>query len=405
MVNWCRSAGCCAGSPNDASGLWYIVQMSMSNKAAGFVKRLLRRIPRGCRVAGCLLLAAACAPVGVFVLFISLLSPPDSPVTQPSLAPDFLKGITYESWWYHEFSSANSDETLATIVPSIGAEWIAVIVKCRQQTLTSTEITCKNDTTATDEELIHVIEYAHSQGLKVMLKPHIDLMNLGDGRHNISLGADENAWKVWFASYTTFITHYAVLAQQTGAEYLTVGTELSGTTTRESNWRAVVKAVREVYDGKLTYAALTYLEPWRMNWWDALDSIGIDAYYLLTLNANPTVAQMKLGLQPAVFVLDQLAAKWNMPILFTEIGYMSVDGANRFPGYWQLDGATDPQEQADAYEAVFEAFHDKSWWKGAFWWSLDTNPHQGGLEDRGYSPIGKPAEDVLRAWYFLPIEP
>ncbi|MEO8611200.1 MAG: hypothetical protein ABI690_25110 [Chloroflexota bacterium] len=373
----------------------------VENTAKHRLPRLFYRIPRGCRIVGCLVLAVPCAFVGVFLLFISLLSPPDSPTT-PSLPLDFLKGITYESWWYGEFASAESDETLSKIVQPMGADWIAVIVKCRQAALTSTEITCKNDTTATDDELIHVIDYAHSLGIKVMLKPHIDLMNLGDGRHNINLGSDENAWKAWFESYTAFITHYAKLAQQTKADYLVVGTELGGTTSRESDWRAVIRAIRAVYDGPLTYAALTYLEPWRINWWDALDSIGIDAYYLLTLTTQPTVAQMKLGLQPAVFVLDQLAAKWQKPIIFTEIGYLSVDGSNRFPGYWQLDGATDPQEQADAYQAVFEVFHDKPWWKGAFWWSLDTKPDQGGLEDRGYSPHGKPAEAILREYYAAP---
>jgi glycosyl hydrolase family 113 len=364
-------------------------------------RRFLRRVPRGCRITGCVILAVPCGIVGLFLLFISLISPPDTPTT-PSLSPDFLKGITYESWWKDQFASANSDETLSKIVQPMGADWIALIVKCRQETLTSTEINCKADTTATDDELIHVIDYAHKLGIKVMLKPHIDLGNLSDSRDKINFGGDESAWKTWFASYTTFIKHYAKLAQDNSVDYLVVGTELWGTSSRADDWRAVIHAVRAVYDGPLTYAALTYFEPWQISWWDALDSIGIDAYYLLTLTTQPTVAQMKLGLQPNVFILDQLAAKWQKPIIFTEIGYLSVDGANRFPGYWQLDGATDPQEQADAYRAIFEVFSGKSWWKGAFWWSLDTNPEQGGLEDRGYSPHGKPAEDILRAWYFIP---
>ena len=31
------------------------------------------------------------------------------------------------------------------------------------------------------------------------------------------------------------------------------------------------------------------------------------------------------------------------------------------------------------------------------WWEWDANP--GGPGDFGYSPKGKPAEDVLRAWF------
>jgi hypothetical protein len=362
----------------------------------------LGRIPRGCRISGCLILVVPCSVIGVFALFISFLSPPPTPPVTPALPADFLKGITYESWWSGEFSSASSDETLAQIVQPMGADWIALIVKCHQATLTSTEITCTNPSTATDEDLAHAIDSAHKLGIKVMLKPHIDLANPADGRNNIGFGRDETAWKAWFASYTTFITHYAKLAQDTGAEYFVVGTELWGTSSRESDWRAVIHSIKAVYDGPLTYAALTYAEPWQMVWWDMLDSIGIDAYYLLTLTHQPTVEQMKLGLQPSALLLDLLAARWQKPIIFTEVGYLSVDGTNRLPGVWQLDGVTDPQEQADAYQAIFEVFSTKSWWKGAFWWSLDTNPNQGGLEDRGYSPHGKPAEAILQRWYFIP---
>ncbi|MBZ0286928.1 MAG: hypothetical protein K8I30_04895, partial [Anaerolineae bacterium] len=349
-----------------------------------------RRIPRGCRIAGCLMLVVPCGIVGLFALFISFLSPPPAPPVTPALPPDFLKGITYESWWSGEFSSANSDETLSQIVQPMGADWIALIVKCQQATLTSTEIVCTNPATATDDDLRHVIEQAHELGIKVMLKPHIDLANPADGRNNIAFGSDEVAWQAWFASYTTFITHYAKLAQDTGADYFVVGTELWGTSSREAEWRGVIRSIKAVYDGPLTYAALTYAEPWQMGWWDMMDSIGIDAYYLLTLTHQPTVEQMKLGLQPSALLLDLLAARWQKPILFTEVGYLSVDGTNRLPGVWQLDGVTDHQEQADAYRAIFEVFSAKSWWKGAFWWSLDTNPEQGGLQDRGYSPHGKP---------------
>jgi hypothetical protein len=362
--------------------------------------RFFRRIPLGCRIVGCLLLSVPCAAVSIFVLFISLLSPPASPVSTATLPPDFLKGITFESWLHGEFLTTNADETLAQIVLSMGADWIALIVKCQQATLTSTTINCDaNAATATDEELAHVIDYAHSLGLKVMFKPHVDMANPMDGRHNINFGADESAWKAWFASYTDFITHYAALAQEYGADYFVVGTELWGTISRADEWRAVIRAVQEVYAGPLTYAALAYVEPWQISWWDALDSIGVDAYYLLSLSNQPTLEQSKLGLQPAVFLLDQLAARWQKPVIFTELGYLSVDGTNRLPGYWWLDGPTDPQEQADAYEAVFQTFGGKSWWKGMFLWSLDTNPSQGGLEDRSYTPHGKPAEDVIRRYY------
>jgi len=48
-------------------------------------------------------------------------------------------------------------------------------------------------------------------------------------------------------------------------------------------------------------------------------------------------------------------------IHFTEIGYRSIDGANKAPWDWQISGTVDLQEQADCYQAVFEVFWDRPW--------------------------------------------
>jgi hypothetical protein len=362
-----------------------------------------RRIPLLCRIVGCLLLAIPCAVLSGILLVLGPLPPPAQPTLAAAVfSPGFHKGITYESWWNGEYASPNSDQTLAEVIQPTGADWIALIVKCHQETETSTTITCDTGRmSATDAELVHVIERAHSLGLKVMLKPHLDLSipDPASGRHHIGFSGDETAWRAWFKSYTDFITHYAALGQSTGAEYFVIGTELSATTHRESDWRAVVDAVRAVYSGKLTYAALTYLEPLRMAWWDALDAIGIDAYFLLSVTTTPTLEQLKLGWTPALILMERLAEQWNKPVILTEVGYMSVDGTNRVPGYWALEGAIDGDEQALAYQSVFEAFSGKPWWGGVYFWSYSTNPNQGGADDRGYSPHGKPAEDVLRRYF------
>jgi glycosyl hydrolase family 113 len=338
------------------------------------------------------------------VLFISLLSPPAQVAVSPQPFPvDFQKGVTIESWRKGEYASAASDRTLAEIVQPSGANWLAVVVKCFQNTVTSTDIRCLSDqATATDDDLRHVIRRAHDLGLKVMLKPHIDLLNLSNansGRFDINFRSDESAWLAWFASYTQFITHYAALAQELNVEYFVVGTELEGTAGRIDQWRAVIQQVRRVYSGPLTYAALTYFEPLQIAWWDDLDAIGIDAYYLVTLSNNPTLTQMRLGWTPIVTYLSWLSSHWNKPIILTEIGYMSVDGANVLPGEWSIQSNTDDQEQAIAYQAVFQAFQGQDWWKGIFWWSLSTEPNQGGPNDQSYSFHNKPAEEILR-YYF-----
>lgn len=371
----------------------------MSNTSSARRGRLRLRIPR----AGCFLLALPCAPVLIFLAFLSIVSPPARADVAPQPFPaDFMKGISYESRQQGEFSSADSTRTLDEVVLPSGANWIAVIVTCYQETLQSTVIDCADSRTATDDDLRQAIRDAHDAGLKVMLKPHLDPRYMPDatsGRFAIDFQADEAAWAAWFASYTRMMTHYAALAQEMGADYLSIGCELGGTVGRAEQWRELIRQVRRTYDGPLTYAALTYVEPLKITWWDALDSIGVDAYFGLSLTKAPTIEQMQLGWAPNVIFLGWLAQHWNKPVILTEIGYMSVDGTNILPGFWSLEGEIDLQEQADAYQALFESLQGQPWWGGVFWWTLTTNPEQGGAHDYGYTFHDKPAENVLRRFF------
>lgn len=369
--------------------------------------RVRRRLWRSCLLVSTAVGGSLCGLLAGFLLFLGPISPPPVPTLVPEhFPPTFQKGISYESWWNGEFNTPQSDQTLTQIIRPLGANWIALIVKCNQASLATTTIDCNtNDLTASDDELAHIIHVAHQAGLKVMLKPHINLVDPNDatvGRHQINYGADETKWQAWFANYTAMITHYARLAEDNSAESLVVGTELSGTIGREADWRGLITRIRGLYHGTLTYASLTYLEPEAITWWDALDAIGIDAYYALSVTTQPTLSQLQLAWEPIILALDNLATRWQRPIIITEIGYMSVDGAARLPGYWGLEATLDPQEQADCYQAAFDVLEGKPWLQGIFWWSYDTHPDQGGLADRTYTPHNKPAEDILRLYYHEP---
>jgi len=55
--------------------------------------------------------------------------------------------------------------------------------------------------------------------------------------------------------------------------------------------------------------------------------------------------------------------------------------------------------QANFYEAACRAVSGLSWLRGVYWWQWMPDPDDGGPDDTGYSPHGKPAEDVLETWY------
>lgn len=320
-----------------------------------------------------------------------------TPTTAPMTA--LMKGVAYTSWQRGQYSSSQSDMTLAQVIKPMGVNWITLLVTCYQDRIASTQIRCNDSPTPTDNDLTHAIEYAHSLGIRVMLKPHIDLTDDPDHwRGQIDFHDDEAAWEKWFESYTDAITHYATLAQNTGADYFAVGTELAGTSRRADQWRALVRAVRAKYNGPLVYAA-NWSEEADITWWDSVNAIGVDAYYPLTQSNQPTITQLKAAWTRTVSRLAQLSKKWGHPIIFTEIGYRSVDGANREPYNYRTSGGLDLQEQADCYQAVFETFAGQGWWRGGFWWNWTANPAQGGPADTDYTANNKPAENILRKYY------
>jgi Glycoside Hydrolase Family 113 len=233
-----------------------------------------------------------------------------------------------------------------------------------------------------------------------MLKPHLNLSNdPSHWRGQIGESFDtKSKWSQWFASYRAFIEHYAVLAAAHGFEQFCIGCELKGTTHRADDWRAVIADVRSRYAGPLTYAS-NHGDEGSITWWDALDFIGVDAYYELSRNFSPTLNELKAAWQPHIASLGSLSARWRKPILFTEIGYRSIDGTAMHPPDSHAAGNIDLQEQADCYEVVFESVYQRPWFAGMYWWSWGPNPLEGGPDEPGYSPHDKPAEEILRKWY------
>ena len=71
--------------------------------------------------------------------------------------------------------------------------------------------------TASDEELVALINYAHSLGVQVFLKPTANTAN-GEWRAFISFFENdvpcEPKWSDWFRSYTAFQLHYARIAEE-----------------------------------------------------------------------------------------------------------------------------------------------------------------------------------------------
>lgn len=295
--------------------------------------------------------------------------------------------------------SADAQRSLRELADT-GADWVGFAFTSYQDRLTSTQI---GSTTRTprDADLENVVAFAHRLGLKVLLKPGLGLSN-DAGHWSGEIGSaftNETQWQDWFQAYRAHLGHYAALAQAVGADELSIGNELDGTIQRDAEWRSVIADVRALFSGPVTYGANWGTES-KTPWWDALDYIGVSAYYPLTNQLSPSLDELKAAWRERATELADLSAEWERPVLFTEVGYFSLSGSNR--GAFtccSTAGTIDLDEQANAYRAVFETVYQEPWFGGMFWWSWDPDPLSGGPCDGAFTPHEKPAEDVLRAWF------
>jgi len=306
---------------------------------------------------------------------------------------------------------AYTDQSLRNLAAT-GATWISLVVGCGQENVASTVIFCRPPRTATDDELRRVVTLAHSLGIRVMLKPQLDFSKEPDASrfrgHIGSAFSTEAQWQAWFASYRQFIGHYATFAQEAGVDMLCVGVELGGTSQREEDWRRTIGEVRFAYKGPITYASLSstgqappHGEERRVSWWDAVDFIGIDAYYPLASKNDPSVAEIREAWTSRGYIalLEELSRRFGKPVILTEFGYRSIDGAARAPGAWQTTGPVDLQEQADLYQAALEVLWGRPWLADIYWWQWLAIPSSAGANNTDLSPFGKPAEQILKMFY------
>jgi hypothetical protein len=190
--------------------------------------------------------------------------------------------------------------------------------------------------------------------------------------------------------------HYAYLAEKTKAELLCIGTELRSALKQQPNkWMQLLKEIKTIYKGKITYAA---------NWddsldfpafWTALDYIGIQAYFPLTENKNPSLDDIKKGWVPHIKKLKTISEKYNKPILFTEIGYRDDLSATVKPWEWEgffkrLYKKKSDKTQQLAYQALFEELWHKPWFSGVFPWEWTSSD---------FPIYKKPAQNTITIWY------
>ena len=247
-----------------------------------------------------------------------------------------------------------------------------------------------------------VKQYANEfkkEQIEIMLKPQIWVWR-GEFTGKISMESEED-WIAFENAYSKFILAYAAQAEQLNATIFCIGTELENfVISRPKYWKQLIKEIRKVYGGKLTYAA-NWDEFKRVPFWSDLDFIGIDAYFPLTEKKSPRVKEFELGWQAHKEKIEEYSNKFDKQVLFTEYGYRSVNYTGKQP--WdasKIQGEVNLEAQKNATQAIYNQFWNEDWFAGGFLWKWFYNHDQvGGETDNRFTPQNKPTEKLIRKLY------
>ena len=200
----------------------------------------------------------------------------------------------------------------------------------------------------------------------------------------------EEDWRRWFEAYARFLLHDAELAECEGLDMLSVGCELKAATReREADWRVLLGRVREIYHGRLTYSA-NWDEVFDVPFWDALDAIGVNAYF-------PLEAPTPAAWAPWVSRLAELARRSGRPVVLTELGYPASADCTRKPlEDPERAGGTEGEAcQARALDAALAALWREPWVAGVFAWKWFPDPRRAD-DGRAFDLNGRAGAEVLR---------
>lgn len=349
-------------------------------------------------------IAAVCAALlGAAGLMLAhgLRSAGEPPAAQPALPATTIAPMQYRGLALQVQSGYQPVEHYVPLLREIRACGANTVLMCAAGFMEHAEsqtIFLEARKLPSPAEFKTIIREARQLDLQVVLMPIILLTKPRGSEWRGVINPPD--WPDWWRQYREFIVYFCEIAREGGANALVIGSELVSTEKRTAEWVRIIETAREhFYGGKLGYSAnWDHYKP--VKFWDKLDFLGLTSYYTLADKRNPTVDEIVAYWRPIQKEITAWQREIGKPILFTEVGWCSQEGAAMAPwNYYQNQKATlaGHEEQRRLYEAFLQVWDDSPIVAGAIWWEWSRDP--GGDSDFGYTPRNKPAEHELRDWF------
>jgi hypothetical protein len=281
-----------------------------------------------------------------------------------AIAGEFFKGVTVScQTWGIEWQTPEMAQTLDEL-QSLGANSFAIHPYARIANDGHVVYRVRDD----NRYITIALEWGRDRGMRVMLIPHIAYWGSKfSWRGEINFSSAEE-WERFFGDYQRWIVEMAALAEAHGAAVLCVGLEFTHAQKHEHRWRQIIAAVRDVYRGKLTYGG-NWGDYEQVKFWDALDYIGVLAYFPLTSASNPTGEQIAAGWEKRCAELARFSQRnGGKQVLFVEVGYNESARAAAEPWSFATGGDGAADIQARCIDAALSLTGKYPWFAGMFLW-------------------------------------
>ncbi|WP_339687561.1 glycoside hydrolase [uncultured Nonlabens sp.] len=295
------------------------------------------------------------------------------------------------------------DHTAITPVKNYNANYAAIIPYAWMKSLEQPQVNYEENRGWWGEKPHGVASTANhmkDQGIEVLLKPQI-WIGRGDYTGNIKLESEE-AWKVLEDSYTDYIMRFVHIAAKEKVGMFCIGTELdSFVKERPAYWLQLIKNIRKVYSGKLTYAA-NWDNYKHVTFWNDLDYVGVDAYFPLSDEKTPNAATLQQNWKKWKDEMKGVSKKYGKKILFSEYGYISADYAGKEP--WKNAGedrAVNEEAQQVLLQGLYDNVWQEEWMAGGFIWKHHAEKSRRRGYEKLFTPQGKKAQVTVTEAYRL----
>ena len=338
----------------------------------------------------------------------------------------------YNTSVFHWRSEPDLRAAMAPLLAG-GTNTLIVDIGFRQDSITASQVEIEDGEFSSLRILEELVRVVRDMGFAVWIKPV-----LFTGRSDLP-GTDAYQWSAimpddpdaWFASYGAALRETLARVQPYGIDALLLGNELTTVATADAltdSWLDLIATVRAGFDGAIGYNATAYSRPAGLPeefvdtvFLDALDFIGLSSYPQLYTTRSPSREDMEAGWRDSVnggidivgALRAFMSAHPDLQVAFTELGSPAADGgnwANVLAGYFAGHPSMlvrDLDEQALYFDVAMQTLHrefgDRLLGTFPFRWGATT---QLGHEDVDpareiytWDLQGKPAADVIAAWY------